>query len=81
MRRLWPQVYQRQLSKEGLQALVNNAAGGGAVGAAAEGGGGEDGAGGGGGFGPNIQSAEDLRDLFTLRTDTLSDVCLGHIRA
>ena len=67
-------MYQRQLSKEGLQALVNNAAGGGAVGAAADGGG-DDGAGS-GGFGPNIQSAEDLRDLFTLRSNTLSDVRL-----
>ncbi len=52
------QVYQRQLSKEGLQALVNNAAGGGAVGSAAE-----DDAPAGGGGGPNIQSAVALRTL------------------
>ena len=63
------QVYQRQLSKEGLQALVNNAAGGGAVGVAAE-----DDAPASTSGGPNIQSAEDLRDLFTLRSSTLSDV-------
>ena len=67
--RICAQVYQRQLSKEGLQALVNNAAGGGAVGSAAE-----DDAPAGAGGGPNIQSAEDLRDLFTLRSSTLSDV-------
>ncbi len=70
------QVYQRQLSKEGLQALVNNAAGGGAVGSAAE-----DDAPAGAGGGPNIQSAEDLRDLFTLRSSTLSDVRSGQSKA
>ena len=67
--RICAQVYQRQLSKEGLQALVNNAAGGGAVGSAAE-----DEAPAVAAGGPNIQSAEDLRDLFTLRSSTLSDV-------
>ena len=54
------QVYQRQLSKEGLQSLVNNAS-----------------AAGGGGGGPDValssMSAEELRDLFTLRADTCSD--------
>ena len=50
------QVYQRQLSKEGLQNVVNKSSGGesGAAGTAA-------------------MSAEELRDLFTLRRDTLSD--------
>ena len=48
---------------------MNNAAGGGAVGSAAD-----DDAPAGAGGGPNIQSAEDLRDLFTLRSSTLSDV-------
>ena len=50
------QVYQRQLSKEGLQNVVNKSSGGesGAAGTAA-------------------MSAEELRDLFTLRQDTLSD--------
>ena len=45
------QIFQRQLSKEGLQALVN-----------------ADDAG-----GSNLLSAEDLRDLFTLRPYTASD--------
>lgn len=46
------QVFQRQLSKEGLQAVVNG-------GEAEKGGGG--------------WSSEDLRDLFTLRSNTASD--------
>ncbi|KAK9808913.1 hypothetical protein WJX72_006358 [[Myrmecia] bisecta] len=48
-------VYQRQLSKEGLQSVVNKT----------------DEAGGAGGS--NMMSTEELRDLFTLRPDTLSD--------
>ncbi len=60
---LWHQVYQRQLSKEGLQSLVNNAstkkAGG------AEGGGSD--------FALSSMSVEELRDLFTLRSETRSD--------
>lgn len=54
-------IYQRQLSKEGLQAVVNAS---------------EDGP-----AGSNTISSEDLRDLFTLRPDTLSDtydsMCTG----
>ena len=64
-------MFQRQLSKEGLQSLVNNAAGGGGGGgpaaeggAAAEGGGAPD---------VTVMSAEDLRDIFTLRLHTKSD--------
>ncbi len=62
-------MYQRQLSKEGLQSLVNNAAGGGGVGGAAAG----EGAAADAAPDITIMSSEDLRDLFTLRMDTLSD--------
>lgn len=44
-------VYQRQLSKEGLQNVVNNDSKGGSA----------------------LMSSEELRDLFTLRAQTLSD--------
>lgn len=44
-------VYQRQLSKEGLQNVVNNDAKGGSA----------------------VMSSEELRDLFTLRSATMSD--------
>lgn len=59
-------MFQRQLSKEGLQSLVNNAAGGGGVGGPA--GDAPEGA-------PDVtvMSAEDLRDIFTLRLHTKSD--------
>lgn len=57
---LGAQVFQRQLSKEGLQNVVNSKA---------------DGA------GSSSFSSEELRDLFTLRTSTLSDtydsLCCG----
>ena len=51
-------MYQRQLSKEGLQSLVSSSS------KAVEGG---------GAAGTNAMSSEELRDLFTLQTDTLSD--------
>lgn len=51
-------VFQRQLSKEGLQTVVNNESKGAA-----------------------LVSSEDLRDLFTLRSETVSDtydsICCG----
>ena len=56
----WPQVFQRQLSKEGLQQVVNSNA------ASVEGGAG-------GGLSAAAMSSDELRDLFTLRTLTLSD--------
>ena len=56
------QVFQRQLSKEGLQQVVNSNAS-----ASAEGG--EPG----GGLSASAMSSDELRDLFTLRTLTLSD--------
>ncbi len=55
------QVFQRQLSKEGLQQVVNSNAS-----ASAEG---EQG----GGLSASAMSSDELRDLFTLRTLTLSD--------
>ena len=54
-----PQVFQRQLSKEGLQQVVNSNA-------AAEGEGG-------GSVSAAPMSTDELRDLFQLRTATLSD--------
>ncbi|KAK9834193.1 hypothetical protein WJX81_007238 [Elliptochloris bilobata] len=61
-------VFQRQLSKEGLQTVVNNSgkagdASGSGGGAAAES----------AGMSANLMSAEELRDLFSLRQHTLSD--------
>ncbi len=56
----WMQVFQRQLSKEGLQQVVNSNA------ASAEGEAG-------GGLSASAMSSDELRDLFTLRTLTLSD--------
>lgn len=56
-------VYQRQLSKEGLQAVVDSAAGGG----------GGNGTGGKKATGPNLMSTEELRDLFSYDPDTLSN--------
>jgi hypothetical protein len=60
------QVFQRQISKEGLQALVSSK-GGGSSGAAAGGAGGS-----GGGGKQNLLSAEELRELFTLHSNTVS---------
>ena len=64
----WLQVFQRQLSKEGLQQVVNSNA------ASAEGDQG-------GGLSASAMSSDELRDLFTLRTLTLSDtydsMCAG----
>jgi hypothetical protein len=62
------QVFQRQLSKEGLQTVVNNSSKP-DDGAGGSGGGAADGA----SIGANLMSAEELRDLFTLRQHTLSD--------
>ena len=59
MRPWRPQVFQRQLSKEGLQQVVNSNA-------AAEGEGG-------GGLSAAAMSSDELRDLFQLRGATLSD--------
>ena len=60
-----PQVFQRQLSKEGLQQVVNS-------GGAAEGE---------GGLSAAAMSTDELRDLFQLRTATMSDtfdsMCAG----
>lgn len=63
---LWVQVFQRQLSKEGLQQVVNNNA-------AAASAGSDAGDGAGGGIAAALMSAEDLRNLFTLRLHTASD--------
>lgn len=52
-------MFQRQISKEGLQALVSNNK--------SEGGGGR-----GGKAGTNLMSAEELRELFTLHDSTPS---------
>ena len=60
------QVFQRQLAKEGLQQVVNN------TGAATSASAGSD-AGDGAGIAAAAMSAEDLRDLFTLRLHTASD--------
>ncbi len=73
-------VFQRQISKEGLQQVVDNAAGGG--GASSSGGAGGNGSGGGApGMGSSLLSTEELRELFTLRQDTVSDtydlLCCG----
>ncbi len=62
-----PQVFQRQLSKEGLQQLVNNSSGAGG------GGGGGDGGGDATSMSAAAMSSEDLRDLFRLRAHTASD--------
>lgn len=64
------QVFQRQISKEGLQALVSTKSAG-----AGEGGGG--GGGGGRGAAKNMMSAEELRELFSLQPDTLRWVRLS----
>lgn len=58
------QVFQRQLAKEGLQQVVNNTAGSASAGSDA---------GDGAGIAAAAMSAEDLRDLFTLRLHTASD--------
>jgi len=63
------QVFQRQLSKEGLQTVVNNSSKPDDGASGSGGGGGADGA----SIGANLMSAEELRDLFTLRQHTLSD--------
>jgi hypothetical protein len=55
------QVFQRQLSKEGLQQVVNNSGAGGSAS-------GEE-----GGINAAAMSSEDLRDLFTLRAHSRSD--------
>ena len=52
------QVYQRQLSKEGLQSLVNSTSDAGAVSS---------------NMPVNSMSSEELRNLFSLRASTLSD--------
>ncbi|KAK9916056.1 hypothetical protein WJX75_007902 [Coccomyxa subellipsoidea] len=57
-------VFQRQLAKEGLQQVVNNTAGSASAGSDA---------GDGAGIAAAAMSAEDLRDLFTLRLHTASD--------
>ena len=62
------QVFQRQLSKEGLQTVVNNSGKAGDTGGSGGGGGGAD-----SGLAANLMSAEELRDLFSLRQLTLSD--------
>ena len=54
-------MFQRQLSKEGLQQVVNSNNSGSAEGDP------------GGGLSASAMSSDDLRDLFTLRTLTLSD--------
>lgn len=54
------QVFQRQLAKEGLQQVVSNNA------ASADGDQG-------GGLSAAAMSSDELRDLFTLRTQTMSD--------
>lgn len=59
------QVFQRQLSKEGLQTVVNNSS--------KEPGGSGGGGGADSGLAANLMSAEELRDLFSLRQHTLSD--------
>lgn len=51
-------MYQRQLSKEGLQSLVNSTSDAGAVSS---------------NMPVNSMSSEDLRNLFSLRAGTLSD--------
>lgn len=53
------QVYQRQLSKEGLQSVVNSSTSDAGTVAAD--------------MPVNSMSSEELRNLFTLRSDTLSD--------
>ncbi len=58
------QVFQRQLAKEGLQQVVNNTAAAASAGSEA---------GDGAGIAAAAMSAEDLRDLFTLRLHTASD--------
>ena len=60
------QVFQRQLSKEGLQQLVNNSSGAG-------GGGGGDRGADATSMSAAAMSSEDLRDLFRLRAHTASD--------
>lgn len=66
-------VFQRQISKEGLQQVVDAAATA-THGPGAAGGGGASGSScGGGGGSSNLLSAEELRELFTLRPDTASD--------
>ena len=60
------QVFQRQMSKEGLQTVVNNSSKD--AGGSGGGGGGAD-----SGLAANLMSAEELRDLFSLRQHTLSD--------
>ncbi len=62
-------MFQRQLSKEGLQTVVNNSSKPDDGASGSGGGGGADGA----SIGANLMSAEELRDLFTLRQHTLSD--------
>ncbi|CAL8470234.1 g9776 [Coccomyxa elongata] len=57
-------VFQRQLAKEGLQQVVNNTAAAASAGSDA---------GDGAGIAAAAMSAEDLRDLFTLRLHTASD--------
>lgn len=76
-------VFQRQISKEGLQQVVDNAAAAGGDGAGDGGGssssifgaGADEEGGRTGGKGPNISlmSAEELRQLFSLRADVASD--------
>lgn len=62
-------MFQRQLSKEGLQQVVNSNAGGAEGDPAA------------GGLSAAAMSSDELRDLFTLRTLTMSDtydsMCAG----
>lgn len=81
-------VFQRQISKEGLQQVVDNAAAagggagsggldssaaGGASTAEEAGGKAKGGGSGGGGLNPSFMSAEELRELFSLRPGVASD--------